>query len=238
VLGGLAFFGYTYVDSATPSIGQHSQNSTEHYEDAWVEGHATFLSCALMDDEHYHDGYDTNYNSHLATPNILVGPHCEGSIQQALWRIYKHHGTDFKDGFWKAFTDTSKRKCETIFDFYRNWKDLGIANLDKVVESFKKLNMEYGYDYVERYSCIAQKTTLFGAIKLNSYSAAKKEFAMVAELHANLGRSGKSAEYHEEFFNRNKQENAGAMPATSQYNAAKVTVGNSYIAPKTFKVST
>ena len=92
-----------------------------------------------MDDEHYHDGYDTGatgLNMHLATPNTLVGPHCEGSIQQALWRIYKHHKTDFKNGFWKAFTDRSKRTCRTIFDFYLNWKDLKLPNLADVVESF------------------------------------------------------------------------------------------------------
>ena len=44
------------------------------------------------------------------TDNTAIGPHSEGSIQEALWRIYKVHGTSFKDGFWKAFSDTSKRK--------------------------------------------------------------------------------------------------------------------------------
>lgn len=75
------------------------------------------------------------------------GPICEGAVQEALWAIYKTHGTDFKDGFWKAFTDRSKRTCRSILDFFENWKDLELPKLDEVVATFKEFGMEFGYLY-------------------------------------------------------------------------------------------
>ena len=87
--------------------------------------------------------------SHLDTDNTTIGAHSEGSIQEALWRVFKVHGTSFKFGFWRAFTDSSKRaKINNIFEFFDNWKDLGIADLGKILESFKKFNMEFGYKYL------------------------------------------------------------------------------------------
>lgn len=226
VLGGLSHPGYGYNDDLA---GQHGRTTKEHYEAAWNEGHATFLSCALTDDPHYHDGYDTSLSYHLDTDNTLLGPHSEGSIQEALWRIYKVHNTSFKNGFWKAFTDTSKRKARTIFDFFDNWKDLGLANLDKVVESYKKFNMQYGYHYP------ADKFTNVAGPKV--YSAASKEFQTLVELHANHGAigAGTTADYNEEFYNRNKHFNAGALAAGSTIAAPNVTAGSAYIVPDRFE---
>src|SRR5262249_43847541 len=84
ILGGLTHPGYNFDDDAT---GGHSPNSEEHYESAWNEGHATFLSCVISDDPTYHDGYDANLTMKLDSDNTQVGPHCEGSVQCALWDI-------------------------------------------------------------------------------------------------------------------------------------------------------
>ena len=229
VLGGLVHPGYGYNDDATR---QHGRTTKEHYEAAWNEGHATFLSCALTDDAHYHDGYDTNLNFHLDTDNTLVGPHSEGSIQEALWRIYKVHNTSFKDGFWKAFSDRSKRTVRTIFDFFDNWKDLGIGNLDKVVESYKKFNMQYGYKYLDG-------TDKFGAVAApKKYDLAKKQFEKTAELYEHHGKlgSGTEVDYNEEFYNRNVQFNAGSLAAGSTIATPKVTAGTDYIVPDRMEV--
>jgi len=177
----------------------------------------------------YHDGYDTNLNYHLDTDNTTLGPHSEGSIQEALWRIYKVHGTNFKDGFWKAFSDTSKRTVRTIFDLFDNWKDLSLDKLDKVIEAYKKFNMQYGYKYPD------DKFTAVASPK--KYDKAKKEFEKVDELHDNHGKlgGGTSAEYNEEFYNRNKHFNAGALAAGSSIATPKVSAGNSYIVPDRFE---
>lgn len=229
ILGGLSHPGYGYNDDAT---GQHGRDTKEHYESAWNEGHATFLSCAITDDPHYHDGYDTTLDYHLDKDNTTIGPHSEGSIQEALWRIYKVHGTDFKDGFWKAFTDRSKRTVRTIFEFYDNWKDLGLKDLDKVVEAFKKFNMEFGYRYLdgtERYTAVALP---------KKFDKGKKEFQKIDELHDNFGKlgGGTSSDYNEEFYNRNKHFNAGALGAGSTISNPKTDVGKKYITPDRIQV--
>lgn len=231
VLGGLPHAGYTYNDEPPP--GGHARNTKEHYESAWVEGHATFLACALADDPHYHDGYDTDLNYHLDSDNTTIGPHAEGSIQEALWRIYKVHGTDFKTGFWKAFSDKSKRKASTIYAFYDNWKDLGLSDLDKVVESFKKFGMEYGYRYrdgSERFKAVAAT---------EAFDEAKKEFTDISELFDQFGKlgSGTEKQYKEEFYNRNKEFNSGALGAGSTPADPKISVGKSYIVPVRFQVT-
>jgi hypothetical protein len=221
--------GYGYNDDAT---GGHTPTSKEHYEAAWLEGHATFLSCAIMDDPHYHDGYDTNLNMHLDTDNTLVGPHCEGSIQCALWRIHKVHNIDFKSGFWKALTDTSKRKVNTVYDFFDNWKDLGCPDIDNVIESFKKFNIEFGYKYRDG----AGRFTNVGSPKV--FDAAKQEFQTIVELHTNLGTTGggTQTDYNEEFYNRNKQFNSGSLAAGSTIASPKVTGGKKYIVPERFQI--
>jgi OmpA family/Putative peptidoglycan binding domain len=229
VLGGLDNPGYGYNDDAT---GQHGRDTKEHYESAWNEGHATFLSCAMSDDPHYHDGYDSNLNYHLDTDNTLIGPHSEGSIQEALWRIYKVHKTNFKDGFWKAFTDRSKRTVRTIFQFYDNWKDLGLKDLDKVKESFKKFNMEFGYNYLDgsdRFTAVASP---------HNFNKAKKEFKTIDELYNNFGTLGGGTlkDYNEEFYNRNKQFNPGSLASGSKIADPKVSVGKKYITPERFQI--
>src|SRR5439155_1060648 len=186
---------YDYHDG-TPM--KHNQTSKEHYEDAWIEGLATAFSCILQNDAHYHDGYDTNLNQHLDSDNTTVGPHCEGSIQEALWDLVVVQKTDFKSGFWKAFSDTSKRSCATIFDLFDNWKDLGLADLDKVIASDKKFNMEFGYRYrsgAESFTCVAAPAL---------FDSAKKEFRTIDELFDNFGKlgAGTLADYKEEFYNR------------------------------------
>lgn len=228
ILGGLVHPGYGYNDDAA---GQHGRDTKEHYEAAWNEGHATFLSCALTDDPHYHDGYDTNLNYHIDTDNTTLGPHSEGSIQEALWRIYKVHGTSFKDGFWKAFSDTSKRTVRTIFDFFDNWKDLNLDKLDKVIEAYKKFNMQYGYHYTEKFTAVAAPAT---------YDKPSKKFQTVSELYDNHGKigGGTAADYNEEFYNRNQPVFAGAgtLAAGSTRAAPLVTAGTSYFVPERFEV--
>ena len=231
ILGGLVHPGYGYNDDTS---GQHGRDTKEHYEAAWNEGHATFLSCALTDDPHYHDGYDTNLNYHLDTDNTTIGPHSEGSIQEALWRIYKHHNTSFKEGFWKAFSDRSKRTVRTIYDFYDNWKDLNLDGLEHVVESYKKFNMQYGYRYKdggERFKVVASPKT---------YNKASKEFQTVDELYNNHGKlgGGTSGDYNEEFYNRNKRFNADPLAPSSTIAAPLVTTGKEYIVPDRFEVKT
>lgn len=229
ILGGLSHPGYGYNDDAA---GQHGRDTKEHYEAAWNEGHATFLSCAITDDAHYHDGYDTNLNYHLDTDNTTIGPHSEGSIQEALWRIYKVHKTNFKEGFWKAFTDRSKRTVRTVFEFFDNWKDLGIADLDKVAESFKQFNMEYGYRYRDgagRFAAVVAPKT---------FDEPKQEFQTTVELYDNFGKvgSGTVGDYHEEFYNRNKHFNTGSLAGGSTIASPKVTAGKKYIVPERFQV--
>lgn len=227
MLGGLVHPGYGYNDDPTNS---HSGDTLEHYEAAWNEGHATFLSCALTDNPHYHDGYDTTLDFHLDSDGTTLGPHCEGSIQEALWAIYKFQKTDFKEGFWKAFTDRSIRTCHTIFDFFENWRDLKLPKLDKVVETFKDYGMEFGYQYPgDKFKNVAPPKV---------YDGAKKEFAAIGELHTHKGSlgAGTLVQYNEEFYNRNKHFNAGALKAGSSIASPKVSVGKGYIAPERFQV--
>ncbi len=231
ILGGLENPGYGYNDDVKE---KHGRDTKEHYEAAWIEGHATFLSCALCDDPHYHDGYDAHVDYHLDTDNTTLGPHSEGSIQEALWRIYKVHNISFKDGFWKAFSDHSKRKVCTIFDFWQNWKDLGIADLDKVLEAYKKFNMEYGYRYLDG----GDRFTAVAAPK--GFDKAAKEFRTVDELFAQFGTlgGGTLSDYKEEFYNRNKQFNPSSLRAGSTLSAFNVVAGKTYIVPERFQVTT
>jgi hypothetical protein len=145
-------------------------------------------------------------------------------------KIYKIHKTDFKDGFWKAFSDRSIRTCRTIFDFFDNWKDLKLAKLDKVVETYKDFGMEFGYHYP------SDKFRNVAAPKV--FDEAKREFAAIPELHANKGSLGAGAigPYNEEFHNRNKHFNAGKLGAGSTMAAPKAKVGNDFIAPVRFQV--
>jgi hypothetical protein len=229
ILGGLSHPGYGYNDDPTNS---HGGTTLEHYESAWNEGHATFLSCALTDNPHYHDGYDTTLDFYLDSDGTKLGPHCEGSIQEALWAIYKTYGTDFKAGFWKAFTDRSIRTCRTIFDFFDNWRDLKLEKLDKVVEAFKDYGMEFGYLYPDG------NKKFHNVAPPGVYDESKKEFAAVSELHAHKGGigSGTLVMYNKEFYNRNKRFNKGALKNGSTIANPKVAVGKDYIAPERFQV--
>jgi hypothetical protein len=231
VLGGLSNTDYTYNDSPAMS---HGPKTTEHYEDAWIEGHATFLSCVLGEDEHYHDGYDTTNDMHLLTDPAPIGPHNESSIQGALWRIHGFHKVDFKQGFWKAFSDLSIRKSDTIFSLYDNWKDHGCPDLDKLVEAYKFFNMEYGCRYRDgagMFTCVAAPKT---------FDAAKKEFQTVAELYQAFGTLGGETEvnYEDEFYNRNKQFNPNSLGAGSSWGTIVLVPGKKYIIPERFQVTT
>jgi hypothetical protein len=226
--GNISTPGYEYNNDTS---NQHSPYSKEHYESAWDEGLATFLSCAINDDPIYHDGYDASLNVNIEKNKINVGPHCEGSVQMALWRIYKVHHTNFKNGFWKAYTDTSKRIVKTIFDFYNNWKDLGLADLNKVVESLKFFSMEYGYKFLDG----ADKFTAKSKKPIN---IAAKEFFDVADLYNSFSKSegGSVSEYMEEFYNRNVEFNPNTLDIGSTKSSPKVVAGKKYIVPVRFRV--
>lgn len=229
ILGSPSHPGYGYNDD--PDL-QHSPTSKEHYEASWSEGFATFLSCFLQDDPHYHDGYDTTLDMHLDSDNTTVGPHCEGSVQEALWRIHKVHKVDFKAGFWKAFSDRTTRTVETIYDFYLNWKDLACPELAKLVESYKKFGMQYCYLYKSG----ADRFTKVVAPK--KFDLTAKQFAAYAELFTNFGKlgSGTAVDYNEEFYNRNKHFNRGSLAAGSTIAAPKVKNGAAYIVPERVEV--
>jgi peptidoglycan hydrolase-like protein with peptidoglycan-binding domain len=225
ILGGVSNAGYGYNDDLT---GSHGRTSLEHYESAWCEGYGTFMSCALCDDPHYHDGYDAFLDFHLDKDNTLLGPHCEGSIQEMLWNLHKTGGVAFKDGIWKALSRPGHQP-QTVFEFFNNWKELGLAGLDKVVASFKKFKMEFGYEYKLRFKCVGAP---------GAFDAAKKEFRTLQELFENFGAmgSGTIAQYKEEFYNRNKEFNAGTLAGGSTIADPKVTAGKEYIIPVRFQV--
>jgi hypothetical protein len=226
VLGGLSHPGYNYNDDTKNS---HSPISEEHYESAWNEGHANFLSCAMSDDAVYHDDYDANLTMNLATDNTTTGPHCEGSIQCALWDVYKVQGTDFKDGFWKAFAYKT-RKADTIFAFYENWKDAGCAGLAKLKASLTKFNCHIGYRY-----------TLSLPYTGKAYHAASPAagFATVAELFEAYGKTsgGTLAAYEAEFYNRNRYVGGGAFAAGSHKGSFTLVLSNTYIVPERFEIT-
>ncbi len=226
-LGGLGSAGYLYNDEPG-----HGPTTEEHYESAWDEGHATFLSCALSDDPHYHDGYDAFLDMYLDTDNTTTGPHCEGSIQEALWHILKINNLLLKDGFWPAFT-YNLRKPHTIFDFYNNWKDLKLNGLSKIAETFKKFNIECGYEYLDG-------SRKFTATKdLKNIDVSKKQFFTIDQLFDAFGKNdaGVLIKYKEEFYNRNKYFNSGSLGKGSTITDPKIVIGSSYIIPKRFKIS-
>jgi hypothetical protein len=222
--------GYDY-DDGTGNLGAHNRTSQEHYESGWTEGIATFLSCALQDDPHYHDGYDADLDFHLDSDNTLVGPHCEGSIQEALWETFKVQGVPFKD-MWKALVDTTHISVNTIIQYHDNWKKLGIGALDKLTAACKKFNMEFFYHY----RAGADSWTAVAAPK--AFDAAKKEFRTLDELFDNFGKEGAGtlAIYKEEFYNRNTVLNAGKLGAGSTFTDPKVVAGRTYIVPERKKL--
>ena len=225
VLGGLTHPGYEYNDDAT---GQHGPHTEEHYESAWNEGHATYLSCAMSDDAVYHDGYDSNLTMNLASDAIAVGPHCEGSIQCALWDVTKVAGVDFKKGFWTAFT-WSGRKADSIFAFYENWKDAGCPDLAKLKASLKKFNLHVGYHYRRRLRC--------GDAALDP--AKPSGFRTVQELFDAYGKAaaGTLAKYQEEFYNRNRYVGGGAFAPGATRTSFALRKGVTYIVPERFEIS-
>jgi hypothetical protein len=225
VLGGIPNANYDYNDKTT---GSHGRNTLEHYEASWCEGYGTFISCALCDDPHYHDGYDSFLDYHLDKDNTLLGPHSEGSVQEMLWHLHKSSSADFKSGIWKALSRPGKEP-KTVYDFYANWKELKLDGLDKVVAAFKKFNMEFGYEYKQRFTCVASP---------KAFDEGKAEFATVQELFDNFGKpgSGTIAQYREEFYNRNRSFNSGSLAAGSKRTDPKVTAGKSYIIPVRIQV--
>lgn len=224
MLGGLTHPGYGYNDDAK---NQHGPNSEEHYESAWNEGHATFLSCAISDDPVYHDGYDANLTMNLKSDNITLGPHCEGSIQCALWDMHKAQVVDFKKGFWKAFSHKA-RKADTIFAFYENWKDEGCPDLDKLKASLKKFNLDKGYYYTRR--------LVFGTHALDPKKPT--EFKSVDELYDAYGKTGGGtlAKYQEEFYNRNRYVGGGAFAPGATVSSFTLVAGTTYIVPERFEI--
>jgi hypothetical protein len=218
--------GYEFDDDARKS---HGETTEEHYESAFKEGFATFMACVLQDDPTYYDGEPGGSLTMKLdkSPATTVGPHAEGSIQGAFWHLFKTQGVPFSD-MWKAFTDTSKRKCYTVFSFYQNFKDLGLPKKDKLVESWKKYGMEYCYSYDEEWECA------------DALDAATKKFKTLDELYDQLGKTGSGtlADYKKEFYNRNKYvEPKHPLAAGSTKTDPKVEKGKKYVAPKREQVS-
>ena len=226
MLGGLNHPGYSFDDDAA---GQHGPNTEEHYESAWNEGHATFLSCAISDDPTYRDGYDSDLTMKLDSDNITLGPHCEGSIQCALWDVLKVQGVDFKKGFWTAFK-SSKRKGDTIFNFFENWKDEGCPDIDKLKASLKKFNCHIGYTYTKKLK--------HGTKALDPAKPA--EFKTLDELYDAYGKTagGTLADYSREFYNRNRYVGGGAFKEGNKAKKGKFTLvaGTTYIVPERFEI--
>jgi len=225
VLGGLTHPGYNYNDDAAEG---HNAGSLEHYESAWNEGHATFLSAAISDDPIYHDDYDTNMTMNLATDNIVLGPHCEGSVQAVLWQVHKA-GVKFDEGFWKAFSYAT-RKCETIFAFYDNWKDAGCPNAAALKTAMTAFNCHRGYRYTRR--LVHDPTKALDP-------ANPTHFATLAELFQAYGTvaSGTRADYDEEFYNRNRYVGGGAFAAGAALGAFVLVNGTTYIVPERFEIT-
>jgi hypothetical protein len=218
--------GYEFDDDVKK---KHFRDSEEHDTAAWKEGLATFLSAALNGSPHYHDGWEPHpLDYHLDTDSSMKGFHSEGSIQEALWAFHKTHGADLKDIF-KAWKDTSKRKVDSAYAFYLNYKDSGLAKLDKLVEAYKSRNLEFHYQYRDGWECVAAGTG----------DATKKTFETLDDLHTALGGAGTLEEYKREFYNRNKYiSGGGALAAGSTKADPKVTVGVKYLAPERVQVTT
>jgi hypothetical protein len=169
---------------------------------------------------------------HLDKDNTQIGPHNEASIQEALWRVHKVHGVNFKTGFWKALTDFSIRKPNTVFDFFDNWRDLGCPDIDKVIEAFKNFNIEFGYKYKDgagRFKRVAPPAVI---------DVPNQKFQTTNELFNQFGTLGAGTEpdYNEEFYNRNKFFNAGSLAAGSTRADPKVATGKAYIVPERFQI--
>jgi hypothetical protein len=228
MLGGLTHPGYQYNDDFK---NQHGPDTEEHYESAWNEGHATYLSSIINDDPIYRDGYDSNLTMDLAGDNITIGPHCEGSVQCALWDVTKVAGVAFKDGFWKAFCRT-ERKADTIFAFYENWKDAGCPDVAKLKASLRKFNLHVGYRYTRKLKC--------GDHALDT-TKPDQGFKTVQELYQAYGRAtgGTLAKYQEEFYNRNQYVGGGgfAEGAHARKSAFTIKKGVTYIVPERFEIS-
>ena len=214
--------GYKFDDDLAET---HGRGTSEHYEAAWQEAFATFMACALLDDPWYHDGYEAggSMTYKLEADNTTIGGHAEGSIQEALWRLWKTHAAPFSD-LWKAFTYAT-RKAHTPYAFYLNWKDLGLAKLDKLVEAYKKFGMEFHYTYETEWT------------KKTATDKTKNEFGTLEDLHAELGGAGTVAEYKDEFYNRAKYVDSIALGASASKADPKPVNGTKYKAPKRVQVS-
>jgi hypothetical protein len=221
---------YKYNDDPR---NEHTLTSNEHYEAAWNEAIGTFLSLALSSDPVYRDGYDANLTINLRKSSYTIGHHNETTILQALWDLFAVQKADFKKGFWVAWTDTGKRTVSTSVDFFDNWKELGLKELSKLIKSYRKYNLEFAY----RYSDGADKFTAVAPPK--SFNQASKEFATINELYNAFSKplSGSQQRYPEEFYNRNKEFNAGSLGPGSTPTAPNITVGKSYIVPKLVKLN-
>ncbi|MBM3752620.1 MAG: OmpA family protein [Acidobacteria bacterium] len=250
IVGQLEYLGYTYNDApgnATHSPSDFTPHGAEHYESAWLEGHATFISCALRDKPTYKDSHegpadtDPSPTQNLMDVNPFWGAHNEAPVQEVLWNILKLQNIPFDKGFFPAYND---KTTTTIYSFFDNWKAKGLPDIAKVVTAFKSRGMEFGY----RFPAGADMFTAVAAPK--TFDAAKKEFRTVDELFNAFGKvpgdtAGTKADYEMEFYNRNKSRNAGALGAGS--NAAvdasgnlvitiRITAGKKYIVPRRFQI--
>jgi hypothetical protein len=221
---------YFYNDDLT---NQHGPKSEEHYESAWYEAVATFLACALQDDEHWL----SDFAIHLKTSHSKFGPHSEGPIQEALWKAIVDDGLGLTQ-FWKALTGAGAtivfRDPRTVFDFRRNWQLHSLPDLAKLDAALKSREIQFGYEYQDGWKAVKAP---------DGFDAGKKQFRTVDELVAHFGSAGTSdplksaaarrAQYLEEFYNRNKWDGVrkDKLANGSTRTSPTVVPGNTYNVP-------
>jgi hypothetical protein len=234
---------YGYVDLRDESEDvrtvKHTTESKEHYETSWLESLANFLNGVIQNTPKL-EGYGVDLEKY---PPTVIGPHSEGSIQEALWHIYKEleETVSFKESFWKILSCKPKLN-RNIFDFLNNWRHLKIQGFNTVIEAFERSNLSDGY----RYSNLSSPASSFICIappsgERNSFAyICAKRFWSVHSLAEYFGRSdsvdGRS-EYKEEFFNRNKFFNATSLKPRSKPSDPQVAEGKAYMVPQHFNVA-
>lgn len=247
-LNGLNNPGYFFNDDGP----RHGPGQLEHYEAAWVEGHATYLGCELGATPLYYDGWEPSgpgSPTDISQTNFKKrGGHDEGAIQELLWALSKH--VPLKDGFWKVFV--SPPKVTTIYEFLDRWTSLGLPHRDKLVALMNLHDMTFGYRYVgghgtsttDRWTCVAAPAT---------FDAANKKFVTLDELFNQFGSapgeptdaaavSARKIEFLREFYNRNKYFTGSNppndnVPVGSNPASPTVSAGQAYIVPQRFKIS-
>jgi len=253
-VGGLGSLGYTFNDEPEPaSHGSLSQPfGSEHYEAAWDEAYATFLSCAFRSKSTYKDSHEDpkkldpakGLHQDLNQVETTFGAHNEAGIQQALFQIHTVHKINFKAGFWTALT--SLPKVVDAYSFFDNWKAKGCPDVPKVIQAYASRAMDFGYRYpagADMFTCVAAP---------GGFNATTKQFSTVAELFTAFGSvpgdsTATADQYDVEFYNRNRVLNSAALGpgSAAKFNKTtkvltitiKLVPGQTYIVPRRFQIT-